>query len=342
MAIATPSVTYCNLTTDLIRAYASIYDNITLREVTGFTLASGQTITYQNLGVGYITQATQDSKLLTSRSSIALVEANAGSFYYDSTNYILYVSCTDSVDPDGNHTIEIGVDKVTFLTECRAIAQGRFESMLDGRFPRPLPESRYGASYSARKYDDDIIQAVSKLTCSVALSSFNPSSTTADDIPTRLENEARKIINEHNEGLRKFSWEITSKESGGAEVMPFSVSGDGMIQIYGTYNGSADIIMRVKIITGGATGTATYKYSTDDGTTYNDTAITSSARWISIGSGTEFGEIFNPYEVTTGGLFIRFDDRGSTFTADDTWKIYAYRSGQENTTSRIGSVKLIG
>lgn len=342
MAIATPSVTYCNLTSDLIRAYASVYDNITAREVTGFTLASGQTITYQTLGIGYTAQVFQDSKLLTSRSSIALVEANAGSFYYDSTNYILYVSCTDSVDPDGNHTIETGVDKVTFLTECRAIAQGRFESLLDTRFPRPLPESRYGASYLARKYDDDIVMAVAKLTCSIALSSFNPTSAAENDLPSRLENEAKKIITDHNEGLRKFTWELTSKESGSAEIMPFSVSGDGMIQIYGTYNGSADIIMRVKIITGGATGTATYKYSTDDGTTYNDTAITTSARWISIGSGTEFGEIFNPYEVTTGGLFIRFDDRGSTFTADDTWKLFAYKSGASNTTSRIGSIELLG
>lgn len=342
MAIATPTVTYCNLTTDLIRAYQNIYSFLQPKEITGWTLASGQASTYQSNATGYCSAVFQDGSPLASTTSIALVEASASTFYYDATNDKLYIHTSVGTDPDGNNTIEIGVDRTTFLTECRAIAQGRFESMLDMKFPRPLPESRYGASYLARKYDDDIIQAVAKLTCSIAISSFNPILIDANDLPSRLENEAKTIIDAHNDGSRKFSWEVTAKEPGSAEIMPYSVSGDGMIQIYGTYNGTTDVIMRIKIITGGATGTATYKYSLNDGSTYNDTAITTSAKWISVGSGTEFSSGINPFEITTGGLFLRFDDRGGSFTANDTWQLYAVRIGTEITTSRIGSVGLIG
>jgi hypothetical protein len=325
MAIVANPITYCNLTTDLLRAYQNIYSFLQPKEITGWTLASGQVSTYVSNATGYCSAVFQDGSPLTSKTSIALTEATASTFYYDATNDKLYVHTSAGTDPDGNNTIEIGIDRVTFLGECRAVAQGEFESMLDRRFPRPLPESEDRTSYLGRKYDEDIIMAVAKLTCAIAISSFNPQSNAADDIVARLRNEAITIISEHNENKRAFTFETTKPEIGNVSIIPYAVSGDGMFEITGVYAGANDAYLRVKIILGGAIGTATYKYSTDDGTTYNTTAITTANTWASL----------------TSGLYIRFDDRGGTFTADDVWRMYAVSSDKSMSRPSIGSIDLV-
>lgn len=323
MAIATSPITYCNITTDLLRAYQNIYSYLQPKEITGWSLASGQSSTYQANATGYCSAVFQDGSPLSSTTSIALAEATASKFYYDATNDKLYVHTSTGADPDGNFTIEIGVDRTTFLTECRGIAQGEFEAMLDRRFPRPLPEAKYGASYLGRKYDDDIIMAVAKLTCAIAISSYNPQ--IEGDIVSRLRDEAIAIIADHNDNKRSFSFEVTKPEIGSASIVPYSVSGDGMIEISGVYSGANDAYLRVKIILGGAIGTATYQYSTDDGTAYSGTDITTANTWVSL----------------TNGLYIRFDDRGGTFTANDVWRLLATSNDKSMTRPSIGSIDLV-
>lgn len=73
---------------------------------TGFTLTAGQTITYEISTTDTISTAWQDtSTRLTVRASVALVEANPGSFFKDGAANKLYISCSDSADP-ATHTIE--------------------------------------------------------------------------------------------------------------------------------------------------------------------------------------------------------------------------------------------
>lgn len=323
MSIATPATQYCNITTDLIRAYGRIYDVLTTRQLAGWTLVSGKTYTYSCGACGYISQTFADSIKLTVKTSVADVESTASTFYYDATNDVLYVHIADGTDPT-DHTIEVGVDRVTFLTECRAIAQNRLESLHDLRYPRPLPQARSGGSYLARAYDDDIIQACAKLTCSIAISSFNPTAKDGDDIASKLEAEALKIITAHNEGSARYSWEVTSGKAGQAEIMNYSVAGDGMIEVRGDYLGSYDAIYRIKISTTGALGTAYFKVSTDDGATYGD-AVLCAYTWIAMGD----------------GVYVRFDDRGGSFTSDDTWRIYCTAKDSKTTQSRIGNIDLV-
>jgi len=323
MAITVNPVTYCNLTTDLVRAYQNIFDIIAPKQLTDWNLTTGQSIVYQVNQTGYVSAVFQDTTPLTSRASISLVASNVGSFFYDSDNDILYVSCTDSVDPDGNHTIEVGVDKETFIGECRAIAQSTIESILDKRFPRPLPESIN--TYLGRKYDDDFIQAVAKLTCSIAITSVAPQIPDNSDLASRLRAEAIQVITDHNDGTRSFSFEIVKAEVGSVSILPFSVSGDGMIEVAGVYSGSEDKTLRVKITLAGAVGTATYQYSTDDGSTYNGTSITTAGTWVAM----------------TNSLYIRFNSRGGTFALNDTWKLIAVEESKSITNPVLGSIKII-
>ena len=69
-----------------------------------WALAAGKVATYQTSCPFEISTVKEDGSDLTNRSSIALVEANAGSWYWDRKGEVLYVHATGSNDP-GNYTI---------------------------------------------------------------------------------------------------------------------------------------------------------------------------------------------------------------------------------------------
>lgn len=89
--------------------------------VTGWTLTADQTNTYQSdftpseaLSQDSIyLGAIEDGTVLKRQSSIANVEANARSCFYDTDTDIMYVHCTDSADPD-THTMELTDKKIMF------------------------------------------------------------------------------------------------------------------------------------------------------------------------------------------------------------------------------------
>jgi len=72
-------------------------------DLSGFTLVSGKTYTYEvtvderGLEFDYVWE---DGGLLTKKTSITEVEANAGSWYWDSSARKLYVHAKDGTDPD--------------------------------------------------------------------------------------------------------------------------------------------------------------------------------------------------------------------------------------------------
>lgn len=70
-----------------------------------FALTSGKTNTYEishTLGTYLVEMVWESGTRLTSRASIDLVEANAGSFYYDSTAHIIYIHGVHSDSPITN------------------------------------------------------------------------------------------------------------------------------------------------------------------------------------------------------------------------------------------------
>lgn len=76
----------------------------------GFALSFGKTYTYEVAQTVAVSGVFEDTATkLTSRASIALVEANAGSYFYDDANDLLHMHCTDGADP-ATHTIEAAVN----------------------------------------------------------------------------------------------------------------------------------------------------------------------------------------------------------------------------------------
>ena len=91
MALQGSTYPYCDTTTDLRRVFDGI-DNFASRNVMNeFTLVSGQTNTYEKRNTGYVGAVWQDGTELTAKTSIATVEGTAGTWWYDSTNDILYI-----------------------------------------------------------------------------------------------------------------------------------------------------------------------------------------------------------------------------------------------------------
>lgn len=82
---------YCNLTTDLQMAFKDIENFARTDTLTGFELVSGQQSTLLKRNTGYYGAVYENGVSMSVQTSIALVEANAQSFYYDSTNDILYI-----------------------------------------------------------------------------------------------------------------------------------------------------------------------------------------------------------------------------------------------------------
>ena len=62
----------------------------------------------------------------------------------------------------------------------------------------------------------------------------------------------------------------------------------------------------IEIDTAGATGTATFKWSRDNGTTFQATLQATSYEWITLGA----------------GIKVRFWDRDGEFDDDDIWRAY--------------------
>ena len=70
---------------------------------------TGQDATFQKKNTGYVGTAYEDGAILTEKTSIATVQATASTYWYDPTNDILYVHCSDGADPD-THTMTVATE----------------------------------------------------------------------------------------------------------------------------------------------------------------------------------------------------------------------------------------
>ena len=87
---------YCDVQSDLTDVYPDIerYQEKFILE--GWVTVSGQANTYAVYGCGQVNMVFDNQVMLTLKTSIATVQASAGSWWYDSSNDILYVHAIDS------------------------------------------------------------------------------------------------------------------------------------------------------------------------------------------------------------------------------------------------------
>ena len=147
---------YCNILEDLQSVFQGI-ENFQGRDaLVTFTSTSGNV--YQKNNTGHIGAIWDDGVALTEKTSIATVEAAAGSWWWDSTNDILYVHQTGGGDPDTSTIESHGVGIWSAFKQQWVDRSGeQFEALLDKKYPRTLPFAR--RSYEGVNYDSDIVIA---------------------------------------------------------------------------------------------------------------------------------------------------------------------------------------
>ena len=342
-----PAVKYCNLTTDLSRAYAGAHDIFKGQK----TLKGYKPYTTENVFFlprsGYIEAMYEDKVKMTEVASIVLVNS-AQEWFWDSVNDVLYFYPTGGMA--ANHVYLAGESVLTAKEDAVKIASRDAESLLDARFTVPIPRSPAGDA--ANPYDRDFTDAVAKIAVGrmlgrsqVAEFEYDASGAAVGALndSARLILEGQRIIKEYNSGTRRFSWEITKDEIGGHNLTPSSTNTSaGVIQFRGLFNpdtilsGSlfdddssivADPIWLLKISTGGVLGTSQFQVSKDGGTTWS-TAVATTNAWTHI----------------SNNVWVRFLavlGAAGDFIVNDTWTIELNAPGRETTRSGIISVPVV-
>lgn len=316
---------YCNLTTDLTDVFQQIEEYASTRfPLKNFEIYSTAGNIYRCFNTGDVDKLYQDGIRLTEVSAITSISA-VSKWYYDSTNDILYMRSADSLDPD-THENEKGIDWLAFKTRMRNKAMDEIDGMLDAKFPRPIPQMRQYHSTS-HNFDIGLVKACALLTCANILKSFG-----ASDIGDKLMSEVTNtektgIVDKYNSGAMRFWFETTPDELGKYNIEADSSNvGAGFIELTGKYGGSEEIddpliewgvedeIWLIQIDGAGATKTAKFKWSRDNGSTWEATLQTTNYEWISLGS----------------GVSVRFWDNAGTFTVGDKWRAYMQSDRRED------------
>lgn len=313
---------YCNVTSDLQLAFKDIEDFAGLETLTVFTVVSGSAQTFSKHNTGYFGVVFEDGVELTVATSIATVQATASTFWYDSTNDILYVHCSDDADPD-THTITAMTDDWNDLkTACRNDAMEEVESYLDPNFARPLPFAKN--SYNSAKYDGDLVRSTAMVAVRKIIEQRDPISTLIDVFWKRVysSEEPFGLLWEYKENKRAFSFETTKDDfNGRLENLTLDAASTGRVYIAGLSTCEDHRIYRVKIDTAGVVETATFKISDDNGLT-----------WY-----TESNTTYYNYCSLAQGVWIRFE---GTFVLDDEWKIEFAGRELDTVRSAMGSITI--
>lgn len=313
---------YCNVTSDLQLAFGGIEDFAGLETLSTFTAVSGQDKTFSKRNTGYFGAVFENGVAMTEKTSIAEVQATASTFWYDSTNDILYLHCSDDADPD-THTITAMTDDWNDLkTTCRNDAMEEEESYLDPNFPRPLPFARN--SYNSAKYDADLVRACAFITVRKIIEHRDPTSSLIAVFWNKCysSEEPYGLLWEYKENKRAFSFETTKDDfDGRLENLTLDADSTGRVYIAGLGTCQDHRMYRIKIDTAGAVETATYKISDDNGLT-----------WYS----TENKTYYN-YQSFVYNTWIRFF---GTFVEDDEWTIEFAGRTLDTVRSAIGSITI--
>lgn len=304
---------YCNITTDLTRVFPQINDYHGRERLVGWTIASGQTNTYYVPFQGYIDNVFENGIALTSRSSIADTESNAGSYYSDTTNNVLYVHTSGSDAPTG-YELEAGEDWVTLKTWARDKAQQQVDADLNSRYSTPLLP-RIDKDHDIADFEFPIVEATAVFTCYLLVRRVTRGADHAQMLLKMYSNpnpdigEQKGIIDKLKDGDTLLQDQISPREAGKFNVRAGGSNSTELLKIIGTYTGTQAQRWKLVIDTAGAPGTATYKLSYDNGTNYDYTLE-------------ETTNEDNLYVNLNYGLWGYFP--ASSYSLNDTWTIDVY------------------
>ena len=240
-----------------------------------------------------------------------------GEWFYNSAEDITYYYSAS--DPN-DKLMEAGEEFSGLITRITANASRYLDAKLDPNLPKEQFKDKEG------NFDYIIVRTTALIAATFLIRSHDPTS----EVANALMEDAQGNIDSLNKGGAALSWQTTGDSSKGVIRDVTYTSGKiRPLDTRGRWNGTWDLL-KVKIITGGVLGTATYSVWEKDGDSLKNNQIITAEK------------ITGDFQPLGGSLQIRFG--GSTDTtqaaANDEWEIEVAGWQEEVDNSAINSVKM--
>ena len=310
--------------TDLEMYYPNFSSYDVKRQILGWG-STDTTNQYQANNTGLITQLYFDGIKGTSVS-----DSPNATYEYN------YSSSTDSVQVFHSSTnpndmvVEAGIDNATYFDQMLVNASMELNSLLDKRFPMPLPKFAQfdlNTSYTSSGVEYDAI--IIKSTCYIVASNLMRQSSRGEEADYYynlvVNPDGTGIVDRLNKGESKLAFEVDHQDSKG-KVREITKGGTmSLIETGGAYSGEAFELFEIECTTGGAYGTAEVSvksYGSDKllGTTTTEVKITGGLQHI------------------IGGWSARW--QGAAMAVNDKWEVELYSDNKKVTNSDFGSIGL--
>jgi len=294
----------------------------TKRVLRDWVVSSGSKYVSKNCGL--ITQLFADGEDLGSPEASAGDVNVDGEWYYDSGADCVYYNNSTS-DPADDILMESGEDTSTLINRLLVNGAMELNSMLDARFPIPIPPTfQYSSDPSSdiAEYDYVLKRANALITASHLAQTRDIE--LAESYYRQITNaENTGIIDRINDGRVKLSFERVENDSEGRIIEITKAGTMSMVELSGDWTGDKYDRVQVICTTGGGYGTAQVTVYSYDGTNL-------------------YGNSSAPITITGGmdylinGISGRFE--GNSLSLNDRWDFEVRRDSVTN--PQTGSIEL--
>ena len=240
-----------------------------------------------------------------------------GEWFYNSAEDITYYYSAS--DPN-DKLMEAGEEFSGLITRITANASRYLDAKLDPNLPKEQFKDKEG------NFDYIIVRTTALIAATFLIRSHDPTS----EVANALMEDAQGNIDSLNKGGAALSWQTTGDSSKGViRDVTYTSGSIRPVDTRGRWSGSWDLL-KIKIITGGALGTATYSVWNKDSTSLKNNQVITEEK------------ITGDFQQLAGGLQIRFggsaDD--SVATANNEWECEVAGWAEEVDNSAINSVRM--
>ena len=320
MAVSS-TIAYCEQS-DLYEVYPGINSFDLKQRLYGGWVAHGSTANlYLMNNSGYTSVLYKDGEDLGAEDSSTPNVDNEWR-WVEADDQIEYYLGSSSVATLNASIWESGVDFDTLLTNTTQKASRYFESRVDFRTAKEVSKDREG------KYPFIVIRCTALMGVVLLLKSQDPN----NPIIESFEAEIDEIVEGINSGKISLTHQITADSSKGiirdvtytsGKIRPVELRGRASLDGFDN--------IKLKIITGGVLGTATYSVWTKDSDLLKNNQVVTAEK------------INGDFQILAHGLEVRFAgsvDGTTEAAANDEWEIEVYGSTMDATVSQVGSISL--
>jgi len=302
---------------ELKRVFPQLDDFDTKVQVFGWTTVS--TNKYASHNSGLVTQLFADGEDLGPSQS-AHTDLNVeGEWFYNSAEDVLYYY---SASTPADKLMEAGEEFTAMVTQFRTDASRYLDSKLDPNLPKNQLKDKSG------NFDYLIVRTTALLAAVFMIRATDPTS----EMATAMMEEAQGNIDDLNNGKAALSHQNTADSSKGV-IRDVTYTGTVRpVDTRGHYSGTYDLI-KIKITTGGAIGTAKYSVWVKDGDKLG----------MNEGNQTVTDQIINgDYQTLTGNLQLRFEGTNfdSTAAANDIWEVEVMGWSEEVDSNNLKPIRM--